>query len=69
MKRISVHKELKVEVDLLVRNQTEDLISQIVEATAEKNKKKLAEGDPSYIDTVRVKMATKRHYRDEGGGS
>jgi hypothetical protein len=28
------------------------------------NKKKLSEGDPNYIDTVRVKFKTAQHYQD-----
>lgn len=30
----------------------------------QKNKKKLSEGDPNYLDTVRVKSNTKIHYQD-----
>lgn len=28
------------------------------------NKKKLSEGDPSYIDTVKVKLRSSNHYQD-----
>lgn len=30
----------------------------------QKNKKKLSEGDPNYLDTVRVKSGTRAHYQD-----
>lgn len=30
----------------------------------QKNKKKLSEGDPNYLDTILVKMNTKNHYQD-----
>jgi hypothetical protein len=30
----------------------------------QKNKKKLSEGDPNYLDTIRVKSNTKNHYQD-----
>jgi hypothetical protein len=30
----------------------------------QKNKKKLSEGDPNYLDTVRVKSSTRIHYQD-----
>lgn len=30
----------------------------------QKNKKKLSEGDPNYLDTILVKMNTKSHYQD-----
>jgi hypothetical protein len=30
----------------------------------QKNKKKLSEGDPNYIDTIRVRRRTSLHYQD-----
>lgn len=30
----------------------------------QKNKKKLSEGDPNYLDTIMVKNSTKTHYQD-----